>query len=267
MLKLGWFSTGRGKGSRGFLRLIQSQIERGSLDANIEFVFSNREQGEAEGSDQFFKLVKSYGIPLITHSAARYRMEHGGGPISRHRGPFHAEVMKLISDFTTNISVLAGYMLITSPALCQRYTMINVHPALPGGPSGTWKEVIWELIDQNALESGVMIHLVSKVVDMGPVLTYCSFPIRGAAFDPLWREIQGCSIDELTAQGEDQPLFKLIRQEGIRREGPLLLEALKAMTSSRLMLPGGQVFDAGGTPARGIRLDNEVERFLKANGD
>ena len=47
MLKLGWLSTGRGEGSRGFLRYVHDGIERGELDAGIQFVFSNREPGEA----------------------------------------------------------------------------------------------------------------------------------------------------------------------------------------------------------------------------
>ncbi len=35
MLKLGWLSTGRGEGSRGFLDLIQGQIASETLDARI----------------------------------------------------------------------------------------------------------------------------------------------------------------------------------------------------------------------------------------
>ena len=99
MLKLGWFSTGRGEGSRGFLKLVHDRIQTGDLDARIEFVFSNREPGEAEGSDLFFKQVESYGLPLVTLSSQRYRREHGGGPMSRHRVLFHAEVIQLIATF------------------------------------------------------------------------------------------------------------------------------------------------------------------------
>jgi len=54
MLNIGWFSTGRGPGSQGLLRFVQDRLAKGLLDARIQFVFSNREPGEAEGSDQFF---------------------------------------------------------------------------------------------------------------------------------------------------------------------------------------------------------------------
>ena len=85
MLRIGWFATGRGEGSRGLLRFVADAIGEGRLDARIEFVFSNREPGEAEGSDAFFELVRAYGLPLVTLSSARYRREHGGRPMSQHR--------------------------------------------------------------------------------------------------------------------------------------------------------------------------------------
>ena len=267
MLKLGWLSTGRGEGSRGFLELIQGEIQAGSLDARIEFVFSNRGHGEAEGSDQFFRLVEGYGLPLKTLSSRRYRREHRGGPISDHRVGFHAQVMQMLSGFQPDICVLAGYMLVTSPEMCRRYTMINLHPALPHGPAGTWQQVIWKLIEGEAAESGAMVHLATEVVDAGPVLTFCSFAIRGAEFDPLWEAAGRHSINELMAEGEEQPLFKRIRQEGLRRERPLLLETLRALAGGRIKVSGARVIDPGGAPVAEKCLNGDVERFLTAGGD
>ena len=78
MLKVGWFSTGRGPGSRGLFQFIQQRIRAGILDASIEFVFSNRERGQAEGSDAFFALVDSYKLPLVTLSSRWFARERGG---------------------------------------------------------------------------------------------------------------------------------------------------------------------------------------------
>ncbi len=262
VLRLGWLSTGRGEGSRGFLELIQETIENGDLDARIEFVFSNREAGEAEGSDQFFRMVESYGLPLVTLSSQRYRREHGGGPFSRHRGPFHEEVMRAISSFEPDICVLAGYMLITSPEMARRYPTLNCHPALPGGPVGTWQQVIRKLIEDRAGESGVNVHVATEVLDAGPVVAYCRFPIRGGEFDPLWKEVEGRPTDELRAEGEEQPLFRLIRQEGVKRERPMLLEALRLLADGRVEVKGGRAVDADGAPAAAKDLTSEVERHL-----
>ncbi len=262
MLKLGWFSTGRGEGSRGFLELIRGRIDAGVLDAEIEFVFSNREPGEAEGSDEFFRLVRGRGIPLVTLSSRRFRREHGGGPFSRHRLSYHREAMKLISGFDPDVSVLAGYMLFTGAEMCRRYKMINLHPASPRGPAGTWQDVIWKLIEDGAAESGVMVHVATEVLDEGPVLTYCTFPIRGGRFGPLWRETESRPIEDIRSQGEEQPMFRLIRQEGMKRERPLLLETLRALAESRVRIEEGRVLDAGGTPIEGQCLNEEVERFI-----
>ena len=262
MLRLGWFSTGRGEGSKGFLRLVQSQIEARALDAKIEFVFSNRGPGEAEGSDAFLRLVESYCLPLITFSSQRYRREHGGGPMSRHRGPFHEQVMRMTSGFRVDVSVLAGYMLITSPEMCNQRPMINLHPALPGGPAGTWQQVIWKLIEEKVAETGVMFHVATQKLDSGPALTYCSFPIRGGQYEPLWRQVEGRGIGEVKAEGEEQPLFKLIRQEGARREGPLLLATLTALVEGSIRLPNRQARDAGGVLTSAACMNKEVERLL-----
>ena len=263
MLKLGWFSTGRGEGSRGFLDLIQGRIDSGSLNARIEYVFSNRERGEAEGSDQYFDLVERYGLPLLTLSSSRYRRDHGGGPMRRHRDGFHASVMDLVSEFHPDLCVLAGYMLITSPEMCRSLPMINLHPALPGGPAGAWQEVIRKLIAQKAVTTGVMVHVATEVVDTGPVLAYCTFPIRGKAFDPLWLKADELPEAQLSAEGEEQSLFKQIRQEGMRRERPLLLETLKAVADGRLKVSEGRVYDAHGAPTAGVCLDEEVDRLLE----
>ena len=113
-------------------------------------MFSNRERGEAEGSDDFFRLVDSYDIPLITHSSAAFR-KRIKGRFSAHREEFDLEVMDHLSGFEADICVLAGYMLIVSGKMCRRYPLLNLHPALPEsekwdysegrGPSGNsaWK--------------------------------------------------------------------------------------------------------------------------------
>ena len=266
-LRLGWFSTGRAEGSRGLLTLAQEQIQSGKLDAQIEFVFSNREPGEAEGSDQFFALVKGYGITLVTLSSRRFRREAGGGPFSEHRIAFDREVMKLLEGFSPDLCVLAGYMLITGPELCHRYDMINLHPALPGGPIGTWQQVIWELIESKATETGAMIHIAIEAVDEGPAVAYCSFPLKGEAFDPLWKEAEGRSIEELKArEGEELPLFQLIRQEGLKRESPLLLETLKAIAQHRVLVQKGRVFYTQGKPMTSLNMNQEIEDILNRGG-
>ena len=267
MLNIGWFSTGRGEGSLGLLQTAQEAIMRGELDARIRFIFSNREHGEAEGSDRFFQQALDYGIPLVTFSSQRFRRSRGGGPFSKHRTDFDREVMRRLEGYEPDVCVLAGYMLITDAELCNRYTMLNFHPAPPNGPVGTWQEVIWNLIGSGAQEAGGYIHLATEDLDRGPVLTYCSFPIRGNAFEPLWRQIEGRRVDDLkTDEGENLPLFHLIRQEGIRRERPLLLETLKSIAAGDLRVEGRRVLDGRGNPVDGLCLNEAIEKAIQDTG-
>jgi len=166
MLNIGWFSTGRGPGSQGLLRFVQDRLAKGLLDARIQFVFSNREPGEAEGSDQFFELTRKYGLTLAALSSNKFRRSKGGR-FADHRDEYDVRVMELLGGFQPDICVLAGYMLIVGGAMCRRYPLLNLHPALPDGPTGTWQEVVWRLIETKATQTGAMIHLATEEVDRG----------------------------------------------------------------------------------------------------
>jgi hypothetical protein len=73
--KIGWFSTGRGPGSRNLLKTILDNIVSGALNAEVSFVFCSREQGEAEGSDIFLKMVKDHGLNLTSFSSRKFKPE------------------------------------------------------------------------------------------------------------------------------------------------------------------------------------------------
>ena len=250
------------------LQFVADAILQGRLDARIEFVFSNRERGEAEGSDAFFALVESYGFPLVTLSSARYRREHGGGRMSQHRERFDREVMGLLQPYQPDVCALAGYMLICSGEMCRQYPLLNLHGALPDGPTGTWQSVIWELIASGATRTGAMIHLATEEVDRGPALSHCELPIVGGAFDEERRKLDGRSIEQVKSEeGEENGLFRLIRAEGYRREPHLLLATLGAVADGRVRVLPGEALDANGEPwanthAAGLSLTAEIEASI-----
>ena len=236
MLHLGWFSTGRGPGSRALLATVQEAITDGRIQARINFVFSNRAPGEAEGSDQFFALANSLSLTVIRRSSRAFRRQWTGDP-TQWRIAYDKEVAELVSPFSPDLCVLAGYMLIVSPDLCRDLLMINLHPAAPNGPDGTWQDVIWQLIEQRATHSGVKIHLVTEELDRGPTIAYCRYPIHSPAFDDLWIEADLASVDNLRRRhGEDLALFKAIRSEGVKRELPLLVETLATLSRGEVQI-------------------------------
>jgi len=274
MYQLGWFSTGRDKAARDLLEVVNSNIRLGMIKAEIAFVFCNREPGEAPESDLFLKLVEEYHIPLVCFSYHKFKARQGASATKQTetlplwRLDYDREVMKRLQNFHPDLCVLAGYMLIVGREMCQRYNMINLHPAAPGGPAGTWQEVIWQLIDNQAQETGVMMHLVTPELDKGPPVTYCTFPIRGKPFDKYWQEIKEHPIEEIKEkQGENNRLFKLIREHGAARELPLIISTLKAFSQRKIKITVDRtIVDSGGKLINGYNLTDEINEAVKISG-
>ena len=268
-LRIGWFSTGGGEGSQRqrLLAATAGAIQRGDMDAQIAFVFCNRERGEYEATDSFLDLVGSHGIPTITLSSRQFRRDRGGAlsqrgePLPPWRAEYDNEVAKLIADRPFDVGVLVGYMLIFTPEMAARYPFLNLHPAEPGGPIGTWQQVIWQLIDQRAEGSGVMVHLATEELDRGPVVSYCTYPLRGHAFDAMWEDIGSATAADLQKTiGEEYPLFTEIRRQGAARELPLVIATLQALARGRMRVDGQGVVDSRTKRiASGLDLTPEVE--------
>jgi phosphoribosylglycinamide formyltransferase 1 len=269
--KIGWFSTGRGAGSRAMLKTTYDAIKSGELDAEIEFVYCARECGETEPTDQYLDMVTEYGIPLVSFSYQRYRAIKGmpnpdlSQPLPQWRIDYDKEVIERLKKFHPDLCVLAGLMIVTSPVMCEKYSIINLHPAAPGGPAGTWQQVIWKLIETKANVQGIKMHVAIPELDMGPTATYCTFPIRGKAFDKLWDEIKGKSVEDIKKeQGVENLLFKTIREHGAVRELPLIVNTLKAFSQGKIRITKDrQVVDAAGHVIQGYDLTAEVDAIVK----
>lgn len=267
MFRIGWLSTGRDEAAGFLLMEVWRAIGAGRLRAEIPFVFCNRDRGESPVTDQFLGMVEGLGIPVRTHSWSAFKARctaRSGAPADREalRLAFDREVMAALAGEAADVYALVGYMLILGPELCQRYPFINLHPAPPGGPVGAWEDVIWHLMEARASESGIMIHRVTPELDRGPVLTYCRFPIRGGGFDPLWAEWEGTGRTG-SRRAEPPRLFHRIREEGVRREAPLLVETLRALADGRIRIQGQDLYSGGKRLAGGFCLTEEVEAMLR----
>jgi folate-dependent phosphoribosylglycinamide formyltransferase PurN len=269
MLRIGWFATGRGEGSQKLLGAAVEAIRDGRLDAEITFVFSNRERGRFPTTDEFFDQVASYGIPLVTLSDSRFRREHGGEiarkgePLPAWRTEYDRAVVELLEPIGCDIGMLAGFMLIATEPLFSWRPLLNLHPAAPDGPAGTWQDVIWQLVGKNASGSGVRIHLSTAVLDAGPIVTYCSFPLRGPTIDLLWRAAEQQDVTAIKeSEGEAFPLFQEIRRRTTAREVSLVIETLRALADGRLRLDGERIFSGDTKVVSGFDLTPEIEGAL-----
>ena len=281
MMQLGWFSTGRDEAARNLLLEEWGRMERGELEVDVPFVFCNREPGESPGTregaerERFFRLVRELGIELLAASHVKVEPElrrRGLGETKDHSHPsptllewrdiYGQRVIDLIegAGHDPGVCVLAGYMLIWSPVECRRFDAVNLHPALPWGPTGTWQEVIWELMGQGAGEQGAMMHLVTPELDRGPPVAYCSFPIRGGDWDPLWEPVETAGLATVReAEGEDNALFRRIRAEGEARELPLIAHTVGEMAAGRLEIRDKWPYREGERVEAGADLSALIE--------
>jgi len=248
-VRIGWLSTGRDQAACNLLSDIVARAQQDDVPLDIGAVFSDRERGEAPESDRFLDLVDRLGLPAITLSSRASWAEAQKLGVSRAtwREEYHRGVAELLVPYRLGVLVMAGYMLIASPALCRKFAILNLHPALPGGPTGTWQQVIWQLLDEEAKETGAMIHLATAQLDRGPVVSSFHFPLRGPDWDALWKQFRAkrktTSVEEIAAaEGEDEPLFAEIRRRGEVREIPLLYQTLRQFADGQLNTANGCVF-------------------------
>ena len=116
------------------------------------------------------------------------------------------------------------------------------------------------------------MHLATEDVDRGPVLSFCTVPITGGAFAPLWAELDQESLSELKAtRGEELELFQRIRQAQFQREPYLLLETLRSVAKGQVILRGGHLTDGAGHPistanSTGLCLDEDILKAMAADG-
>jgi phosphoribosylglycinamide formyltransferase 1 len=266
-VRIGWLSTGRDQAAGTLLAEVVGRARRDGIALDIACVFSDRVRGESAESDHFLDLAEQYHIPAVTASSRESwrRAEADGVPRLRWREAFHDEVMRLLEPFGLDVLVMAGYMLIASPAMCHRYALLNLHPALPNGPTGTWQEVIWRLLDEEAKETGAMIHLATAELDRGPVVAFCRFSLRGSEWEPLWAQFhekrRSRSVAEIeAAEGEAEPLFAEIRRRGEVREIPLLYHTVRRFAEGRLTTADGGIFSESARLP--LDLTESVEREL-----
>lgn len=280
MFNIGWFSSGRDEAAIDLLKVVYNEIESGYIKAKISYVFVTRDKGEKPESDRFIDFAESLGLEVITLSHRNFLPDMRKGALEESirlgsdsprliewRRKYDEEALLRLSGYNQDMVVLAGYMLIVSPDMCIKYKMINLHPALPGGPKGTWQEVIWQLLEKKAKKTGVMMHLITPELDAGPAITYCEFSIYDDQIKPLWDQWfvkrKNKSIKEIQKdEGENEPLFSEIRRRGLKREFPLIVATLRSASIGEFDIIDGEVIANHKKLIGGFNLTEEVERKI-----
>ena len=271
MFSFGWFSSGRDQAAIDLFTAVMDRMPTGFIPGLLAYVFCDRAPGETEASDRFRAEVRDRGVPLVTHSSGELRalIKARVPELSAFRDAFDAQVIERVQDYAADVAVLAGYMLIVSPRLCRTFLCLNLHPAVSGGPKGTWQQVMWQVIAAGQKEAGGMMHLATPELDEGPPVTYFRLPLTGPEFEPLWSQFTEkrrlLDLADIQArEGETEPLFAKIRREELRREFPLILLTLKNLAEGRFTLSRAGVHHEGRYLPRGLDLTGQVEEFFIA---
>ena len=142
---------------------------QGTLDAEVVLVVSNREQAFGLTRAERAGISTLY-FPLKPYNEA-----------GKSREKYDADLAEHVSAYKPDLIVLAGWMLILSPAFLDHFPkrVINLHPALPGLFPGTHAiERAFEAHRRGEIsESGCMVHYVVPEIDAGPVIVRSTIPI------------------------------------------------------------------------------------------
>ena len=281
-MKIGIFSTFIEQAALDLVKTIEDAVEKGEIpNTEVSFIFSSREEGENKITDHLLNQLECGRIPLVTFSASNFepkmrqetlkRAKEGNDLLLSHwRNLFGDEITKRLPQ--TDLDVLVGDMYIWGDNLTRRRNGINLHPALPHGPKGEWYKVVWELIENRASETGVMMHKVTKDLDRGPTVTFCRFPIKGPQFDSLWRQLpqepyelsQLIKSEAVQKEKTIHPLHREVRRHGLVREFPLVVQTIKASAEGKIHFEGDfPVDETGRTIKGGYDLTDKIDEIVK----
>ncbi len=149
------FASGHGSNCQA----IQTAIETGRLDARIGVVISNNPNAGV------LAWAKTIALPAIHVSSDQFATTMD----------FHNHLLTMLSDFKTDMIVLAGYLKKIGKPLLEAFPgrILNIHPALLpsfGGKGMFGRHVHEAVLASGVRLTGVTVHLVDEEYDRGPIV-------------------------------------------------------------------------------------------------
>ncbi len=144
------FASGNGS----TLQAIIDNIENGRLSANIQLVVSDNSSAFA------LERAKMHNIPTYIIKSKSFEKRD-------------TELSEVLSHYSINLIVLAGYLKMIGPKLIEKYSIINTHPSLLpkyGGKGMHGMHVHQAVVDAGEQYSGVTVHFVNQEYDKGSII-------------------------------------------------------------------------------------------------
>jgi phosphoribosylglycinamide formyltransferase-1 len=247
MKRIGWFTTARGPGSYNLFKTMMDNIKNGAIDAKISFVFINR---EVKGNQYRMKLIamaQEAGIPVILLPSDDFEPELKRNDLPAWRDAYGKAMREQVSKYPMDFGALAGYMLILDPETCRRYTIINLHPALPDTYKGTWEEIVAQVVENKDACYGATVHICTPELDRGQTLCYDSFLVDKVRSKDATRDEQ----------------IKQVRAEELKREAHLLIGAIKMIVDGDIEIRDGKaIYQNVDRSAKTLCMTERIDQAL-----
>ncbi len=245
---IGWFTTARGPGSLNLFTTLMEWVRSGEIDVRVSFVFINREVKGNAYRQRLIDMAAAEGIPVIIFPSDGFRPDLKVKDLNGWREAYGEGLRERIAEHPMDFGVLAGYMLILDRITCEKYDIINLHPALPDTYTGTWEEIVGQVVRNRDPRYGAMVHICSPELDRGAIISYDSFPTAPMLDAPVAFEEK----------------VRRVRSEEAKREAPLLMESIRMMTEGQVTVQRGKVHGPDGGELAGYTdLSERVSQVLK----
>ena len=162
-INLGVLASGRGSN----LQSIIDAAEKGELAAAVRVVISNNSKAYA------LERARNHNIPAIHLSHKQFETSE----------EFDTALIGTLRKHEVELVVLAGYMKLISPKVCEAYRnrILNIHPALLpsfGGKGMYGIHVHEAVLESGAKISGLTVHIVDEQYDHGPIVLQKPVPVQ-----------------------------------------------------------------------------------------
>jgi phosphoribosylglycinamide formyltransferase-1 len=149
-LDLGVLVSGNGTN----LQAILDAVRRGSLDARVRCVISNKPEAFA------LERARKAGVPALSIPHKEFAT----------REAFDETVLRALRDHGVEWLVLAGFMRVLTPGFLRAFSgrVVNVHPALL--PSFPGVNALRQALEHGVKVTGCTVHFVDDGVDSGPII-------------------------------------------------------------------------------------------------
>ena len=145
------FASGNGS----TLQAVIDSIKNNELEAQIDLVVSDNSKAYA------LERAKENNIDTYTIQSKDFSKRD-------------LELSNVLSDYSIDLIVLAGYLKMIGPKLLDKYTIINTHPSLLpkfGGKGMHGMHVHEAVIQAKEQYSGATIHFVNQEYDKGNIIS------------------------------------------------------------------------------------------------